>query len=386
MQKKELELTILMPCLNEAETIGVCVKKAKKFLTDYQVDGEVIIADNGSTDGSQEIAIKNGARVVPISEKGYGMALRGGIESATSEYIIMGDSDDSYDFSALEPFLIKLREGYDLVMGNRFEGGIEKNAMPFLHKYLGNPGLSFIGRLFFHSKIGDFYCGLRGFRREAVLGMDLRTTGMEFALEMVVKAGLKQMKVTEVPTKLYPDGRNRPPHLRTWRDGWRSLRFFLLYSPRWLFMIPGLLMLAAGILLSSIIVLNPVTVNSIRFDVHTLLYTCALVFIGFQCITFYYFTCMFAVREGLLPESFLPKRLFDFFTLERGVITGLVFLLTGVFLSVRLLNVWVYNNFGDLLNPSETFRLAIPAVTLFVLGVQLVLYSFFYSILGLKTK
>ncbi len=386
MKEPEMELTILMPCLNEAETLEVCIQKAQSFLKNNEINGEVVIADNGSTDGSQEIAIRNGARVVAIACKGYGAALRGGIEAARSKYVIMGDSDDSYDFSALAPFLTKLREGYDMVMGNRFKGGIEENAMPFLHKYLGNPGLSFIGRLFFKLKTGDFYCGLRGFRRESIVEMDLRTTGMEFALEMVVKAGLKQMKVTEVPTKLYPDGRNRPPHLRTWRDGWRSLRFFLLYSPRWLFMIPGILMLAAGVLMSSIIVLNPVMINGVRFDIHTLLYTCALVFVGFQCITFYYFTCIFAVREGLLPENFLPQRLFGVFTLERGVVTGVLLLLAGVFLSVRLLNVWVYNNFGDLLNPSETFRLAIPAVTLFVIGVQLVLYSFFYSILGLKTK
>ncbi len=381
-----MELTILMPCLNEAETLEVCIQKAQSFLKNNEVNGEVVIADNGSTDGSQEIAIRNGARVVAIASKGYGAALRGGIEAARSKYVIMGDSDDSYDFSALAPFLTKLREGYDMVMGNRFEGGIEENAMPFLHKYLGNPGLSFIGRLFFKLKTGDFYCGLRGFRRESVVEMDLRTTGMEFALEMVVKAGLSQLKVTEVPTKLHPDGRSRPPHLRTWRDGWRSLRFFLLYSPRWLFLIPGLILLVLGIALSSILVFTPVKIGAVRFDIHTLLYACSLIFIGFQCISFYYFSCMFAVREGLLPEVFLPVRLFDVLTLERGVLVGTILIVSGIILSMQLFKIWTYNDFGDLVNPSETFRLAIPAVTLVVVGIQLVLYSFFYSVLGLQTK
>ncbi|MDJ1473004.1 glycosyltransferase family 2 protein [Cytophagaceae bacterium DM2B3-1] len=383
---QEIELTILMPCLNEAETLEICVQKAQKFLIDYQIVGEVIIADNGSTDGSQEIAIRNGAQVVAISTKGYGAALRGGIEMARGKYIIMGDSDNSYDFSSLESFVRRLREGYDLVMGNRFEGGIEKDAMPFLHRYLGNPGLSFIGRLFFRSNTRDFYCGLRGFKRDSVLDMNLKTTGMEFALEMVVKAGLNELNVTEVPTKLYPDGRNRPPHLRTWRDGWRSLRFFLLYSPRWLFLIPGFSLLLVGVLLSVILTLNPVIIGGVRFDIHTLLYSCSMIFIGFQCITFYYFASVFAVREGLLPERSFPVSLLDIFTLERGVFAGLILIISGIFLSVQLFRVWVYNDFGDLVNPAKTFRLAIPAVTLSIIGVQIVLYSFFYSILGLKTK
>ncbi|MDJ1485449.1 glycosyltransferase family 2 protein [Cytophagaceae bacterium YF14B1] len=382
----EIELTILMPCLNEAETLAICVRKAQKFLTDYQVTGEVLIADNGSTDGSQQIATVNGARVVAITAKGYGAALIGGIEAARGKYIIMGDSDDSYDFSALESFMQKLREGYDLVMGNRFKGGIEKEAMPFLHRYLGNPVLSFIGRLFFKSHIGDFHCGLRGFNRESIQCLDLRTSGMEFASEMIVKASLSEkITITEVPTKLYPDGRSRPPHLRTWRDGWRHLRFLLLYSPKWLFLIPGLSLLLIGIALSFILILHPINIGNIRLDIHTLLYSCSMIFIGFQCVTFYYFASIFAVREGLLPEKSFPVHLFDFFTLERGVLVGITLVLIGICITVQLFRVWTHNDFGDLTNPVKTFRLAIPAVTLFVLGIQVILYSFFYSILGLKT-
>ncbi len=387
MQENELELTILMPCLNEAETLEICVQKAQKFLKENQIRGEVIVADNGSTDGSQDIATRNDARVVPIAAKGYGSALRGGIEAARSKYIIMGDSDDSYDFSALTLFVVKLREGYDLVMGNRFKGGIEKNAMPFLHQYLGNPVLSFIGRLFFKTNINDFHCGLRGFNRSKILGLGLKTTGMEFASEMIVKAVLsKNFKITEVPTKLFPDGRSRPPHLRTWRDGWRHLRFLLMYSPRWLFLIPGILLIVLGITLSALLIYSPVKVGSIQLDIHTLLYTCSLIFIGFQCISFYYFTCIYAVREGLLPHDFLPNKLFKLFTLERGVLLGSGLTLLGLLLSIQLFRAWSYSDFGSLLSPSATFRIAIPAVTAFVIGIQLILYSFFYSILGLKTN
>jgi glycosyltransferase involved in cell wall biosynthesis len=243
---RPLELSVVMPCLNEAETLAACIKKIQASLSQNHIKGEIIVADNGSTDGSQEIATKMGVRVIHVDEKGYGNALMGGIAAARGKFIIMGDADDSYDFTALMPFLDKLREGYDLVMGNRFKGGVQPGAMPFLHQYLGNPVLTFIGRLFFRSPCGDFHCGLRGFTREAILKMDLRTVGMEFASEMVVKATLHKMRIAEVPTTLSPDGRSRPPHLRSWRDGWRHLCFLLLYSPRWLFLYPGALLMLIG--------------------------------------------------------------------------------------------------------------------------------------------
>jgi glycosyltransferase involved in cell wall biosynthesis len=381
----QVELSIIMPCLNEAETLQTCIQKAQRFLSDNCVAGEVVIADNGSTDGSQDIARSNGARVVNIREKGYGAALMGGIASARGRFVVMGDSDDSYDFTALHLYLEKLRQGYDLVMGNRFRGGIKKGAMPFLHRYLGNPVLSWLGRLFFNITIGDFHCGLRGFSRKSILQLNLHTTGMEFASEMVVKASLLGLRITEVPTTLSPDGRSRPPHLRTWRDGWRHLRFLLMYSPRWLFLYPGLFLMLVGVVFSALLVIKPVTIDGVRFDVHTLLYTTAAVIIGFQCVTFYVFTKVFAMREKLLPEDSFINGLFDLFYLERGILAGLVMIAGGLVLSVSAFSQWSHTGFGGL-NPSDTLRLVIPGVTLGVLGVQILLYSFFFSILGLKRK
>src|SRR4026208_1307831 len=297
------ELSILMPCLNEAETLATCIKKAQKALDDLNVHGEVVIADNGSTDGSPEIAAVLGARVIHVAEKGYGSALLGGIEAARGKYFIMGDADDSYDFTNLGPFLEKLRDGYDLVMGNRFKGGIAPPAMPPLHKYLGNPVLTGIGRLFFRSPCGDFHCGLRGFSKAAIQRLDLRTTGMEFARETVVKASLHGLRITEVPTTLSVDGRQRPPHLRSWRDGWRHLRFLLLYSPRWLFLYPGLLLMLLGAAVSGWLLVGPRVIDGITLDVHTFLYAAMAVIIGYQTVIFAIFTKVFAITEGLLPEN-----------------------------------------------------------------------------------
>ena len=296
---------MVMPCLNEAETVATCVRKAMGFLQESGISGEVVVADNGSTDGSQRLAEQAGARVVPISDKGYGNALMGGILAANGEYVIMGDADDSYDFTHLMPFVEQLRQGADLVMGNRFKGGIAPGAMPPLHKYLGNPVLSFIGRLFFRSKAGDFHCGLRGFNRDSVLALNLQATGMEFASEMVVKATLARQRVTEVPTTLAKDGRSRPPHLRSWRDGWRHLRFLLLFSPRWLFFLPGLVLLAAGLAIGAIVVPHPFKVGAVTFDVDTLVAASAMVVIGFQSVLFWLFTQVYAGSEGFLPEE--PK-------------------------------------------------------------------------------
>src|SRR3954447_21937874 len=317
-----IELTILMPCLNEAETLARCIAKARSFLSRNKVIGEVVVADNGSTDGSQAIARAHGARVVDIAERGYGSALRGGIDAARGTYVIMGDSDDSYDFSRLEPFLEKLREGYALVMGNRFVGGIAPGAMPALHRYLGNPVLSSIGRVFFGTPCRDFHCGLRGFRRDAILDLDLQSPGMEFASEMVVKATIQRLTISEVPTTLSPDGRSRPPHLRTWRDGWRHLRFLLLYSPRWLFLLPGLLLILLGTL-GYALALPGTTVLGARLDVHTLLFASLAVLLGQQSALFGLFAKRHAAHVGLLPEDARAERFLRACTLERGLLAGL---------------------------------------------------------------
>jgi len=377
------ELSVVMPCLNEAETLAVCIKKAQDYFNREGINGEVVIADNGSTDGSQDIAIKLNARVVDVPEKGYGSALNGGILAADGTYVIMGDADDSYDFSNLNAYIEKLREGNDLVMGNRFKGGIKKGAMPALHKYLGNPVLSFIGRLFFKSKIGDFHCGLRGFSKEAYSKMDMQTTGMEFASEMIVKASLKNLKIAEVPTILSPDGRTRPPHLNTWPDGWRHLRFLLLYSPQWLFLIPGILLMVVGVVVSALLISGPLHIGATTFDVHTLLFSSGIALIGFQFVLFYGLTKVFTVENGLLPKSKKYDSLFKSITMEKGLILGFLIMLVGVTLSIIAYTNWQEINFGDITN-NGILRIVIPAVTTMILGVQIILFSLFFSILGLK--
>lgn len=374
-----------MPCLNEAETLATCIKKAQSFLKKHQVNGEIIIADNGSTDNSISIAKAHNTIVVSVSNKGYGSALSGGIDAANGKYIIMGDADDSYNFEALMPFLDQLRAGYDLVMGNRFKGGIEKNAMPFLHKYLGNPVLSYIGRLFFKIPIKDFHCGLRGFSKKAYQRMQLKTSGMEFASEMAVKSKLNGLSITEVPTTLHKDGRNRKPHLNTWRDGWRHLRFLMLYAPNWLFLYPGVFLIILGSVLSAILVINPITVINFNLDVHTLLYASTFLLIGLQFVIFYGLTKVFAVENHLLPKSKRYYSIFKIINLERGLIIGLILLVLGLFLSVKAILHWKALNFGPL-NVTTTLRLVIPAVTLLQFGTQTILFSFFFSILGLKQK
>jgi len=374
-----------MPCLNEAETLAVCIEKAQASLRELNVAGEIVIADNGSTDGSQEIARTLNARVVDVALKGYGNALMAGIAAAEGKYVIMGDADDSYEFSALGPFIDKLRAGYDLVMGNRFRGGIKPGAMPPLHRYLGNPVLTFIGRLFFRSPVSDFHCGLRGFSKAAVTKLDLRTTGMEFASEMVVKATLQKMRIAEVPTTLSPDGRSRPPHLRSWRDGWRHLRFLLLYSPRWLFLYPGVVLMIAGLLVAACLLPGPRVVGSITFDVHTLLYASMAVLIGFQAIVFAMFTKVFAISEGLLPDDPRLDTVMNFITLEVGLIVGLLLVFFGLAGSIYAVVFWDQRSFG-VLDPERTLRIVIPAVTSLMLGSQILLSSFFLSILGLRRR
>lgn len=385
-QSETVEVSVVMPCLNEAETLESCIRKAQRALLEANIAGEIIVADNGSSDGSIEIAQRLGAQVVKVQDKGYGNALMSGIAAARGKFIVMGDADDSYDFAHIPRFVEQLRRGSDLVMGNRFRGGIEKGAMPPLHQYFGNPALSHLGRLFFRNRnVGDFYCGLRGFRKQAYERMGMRTTGMEFATEMVVKATLLKMRVAEVPTTLSPDGRSRPPHLRTWRDGWRTLRFFLLYSPRWLFLYPGLGLMLLGTMLGAWLLPAPRTVASVTFDVHTLLYAAVFVLLGFQAIAFAVFTKLFAISEGLHPPDPTLDKAFRYITLEVGLLAGALLILAGLGVSVYAVGFWQSRHFGPL-DYAHTMRLVIPASLFLTLGGQTVFASFFLSVLGLRRR
>jgi glycosyltransferase involved in cell wall biosynthesis len=383
-----VELTILMPCLNEAETLARCIEKAKLGLQRAGVRGEIVIADNGSTDGSQVIAEKAGVRLVPVHEKGYGSALIGGVRAAAGEWIIMGDADDSYDFSDIAGFVKKFREGFELVMGCRLPAGggtIAPGAMPWKNRWLGNPTLSFIGRLFFKCPAHDFHAGLRGFTKTAFEKMDLQTTGMEFASEMVIKSTLKGLKISEVPITLHKDGRSRPPHLKPWRDGWRHLRFMLLFSPRWLFLMPGIFLSLLGIVFAARLSFGNFQLGGILFNVGTLAVACMTIIIGCQLVAFAFFVKVFAIAEGLLPDDPKLTRVFKIFTLEKGIVVGLLVLLGGIFLLAQSVWIWRMNHYG-LLDPSENLRRLIPAATLVVLGIQGIFSSFFMSTLGLKTK
>lgn len=380
-----LTLTIVLPCLNEAETLGSCIAEAFQALRDAMIDGEVVVADNGSTDRSHAIAEQLGARVVPVEGKGYGRALQAGIAAARGRYILMGDADGSYDFSHAGRFVAKLAEGFDLVMGNRFAGGIEPGAMPWKNRHIGNPLLSGIGRLFFRCPVRDFHCGLRAFSKAAYERLELRTGGMEFASEMVIKATLLGLRMTEIPTVLRRDGRNRPPHLRPWRDGWRHLRFMLLFSPRWLFLLPGLALIAVGSVLGAWLMRGPIHLGAVTFDIHTLFFAAMAVLIGFQSVAFAVFTKVFAIQSGLLPADPKFQRWFDWLNLERGLAAGAVLIAAGLALSLRAVGLWSEHSFGDLA-PGGLLRLVIPGGLLLTLGCQTVLVSFFLSILGLPLR
>lgn len=381
----EHELTIVMPCLNEAETLAVCIRKALGYLADSGVVGEVLVADNGSTDGSQQIARDLGARVVSIEAKGYGNALMGGIRAARGTYVIMGDADDSYDFSSLQPFVDKLRAGSELVMGNRFLGGIEPGAMPPLHKYLGNPILSGVGRLFFKTPIGDFHCGLRGFNRTSMLALGLTTTGMEFASELVVKSRLAGLRIAEVPTTLSKDGRSRPPHLRSWRDGWRHLRFLLIFSPRWLFLYPGLAAFMIGAVLTLILLVGPVQIGGVGLDLGTMMYASALTVVGWVSVLFSVLTTIYASHEGFLPTSVRSLRLVERVSVERGLVLGVAIFLVGMAGAVFQLLRWRANGFGEL-DVSQTVRSAIPAALGIMLGFLTSMFSMFAGVLTIPTR
>jgi glycosyltransferase involved in cell wall biosynthesis len=378
----ECELTILMPCLNEAETIADCIRKAQGFLAASAINGEVLIADNGSSDASRAIAVQLAARVVTVERKGYGSALLGGIGAARGRHVIMGDADGSYDFGRIEEFVAKLREGADLVMGNRFRGGIHPGAMPFLHRYLGNPVLSRLGRLFFNAPVGDFQCGLRGFNRSSIQRIDLQSTGMEFASEMVVKAALGGLQITEVPTTLAPDGRGRPPHLRTWRDGWRHLRFLLIYCPRWLFLYPGLLMAGLGVLLMLWLAAGSRRVLGVVLDIHTMLAASGFVLLGVQAVMFHVFAKSFAINLRLLPADQRFERLLSRVSLEHGLVLGASLLVVGLIGSAMAFLHWERSGFGAQ-NPVELMRIEIPAVTSAVAGIQAMFGAFFLGVLRL---
>jgi glycosyltransferase involved in cell wall biosynthesis len=381
----QIEVSVVMPCLNEAETVEACITKAQQTLREHHITGEVILADNGSTDGSQAIAARLGAVVVEVERRGYGSALMGGIRAARGKYIIMGDADDSYDFTYIPTFLEKLHAGFGLVIGNRFQGGIKPDAMPPLHRYIGNPLLTAIGRLFFHCPSGDVYCGLRGFARSSILDLNLRSTGMEFAIEMIVKGTLSGLALAEVPTTLSPDGRSRPPHLRTWVDGWRTLRFMLLYSPRWLFLYPGALLILVGLSTGLWLLPGPRTVGSVTFDAHTLLYAALCVLLGVQAISFAAFAKMFAIGEGLLPEDPRLDKLFRVVTLEIGLVIGTVLIVAGLAGSIYAVNFWRMRGFGRLDYP-VTLRMVIPAAVAMTLGFQTILSSFLASLLRLARR
>jgi len=384
-QAAQLEFSIVMPCLNEAASVGVCIEKARASLDKAGIAGEIIVADNGSTDDSRLIATDLGARVVPVAARGYGNALAVGIEAARGRYVIMGDADDSYDFSQLEPFVEKLRDGCDLVVGNRFKGGIEPQSMPFLHRVLGNPMLSFIGRRFFVTPCGDIYCGLRGFDRAKIQALDLRSGGMEYAIEMIVKATLNGLRVAEVPTVLSPDERGRESHLNTWRDGWRSLRLLLVYSPRWLFLYPGLVLLLGG--LAGMVWLLPEQrrVGDVTFDVSTLLYAGLAIVVGLQSIYFFVTARWFGIAEGLLPDDRRFRRIFGVRAPDLGVAVGACLLAAGLVVSGIAVAIWHRHGFGPLDYP-HILRFVIAGSVLIACGFQTMLSSLFLSVLRLRRE
>jgi glycosyltransferase involved in cell wall biosynthesis len=380
-----IEVSIVMPCLNEVETLASCIRKAQEAIAQDDLSAEIIVADNGSTDGSQMVAQELGARVVEVERKGYGSALIGGIQAAQGELVIMGDADDSYDFRAIGPLLAKLRQGCDLVIGNRFAGGIQAGAMVWSHRWVGNPALTLISKVFFHTPVSDMHCGLRGFRKAAYMKMRLRATGMEFASEMVIKASLQGMKIAEVPVTLSPDGRSRPPHLRTWRDGWRHLRFMLLFSPRWLFLYPGLTLFAAGLVVGAILETGRKYIGPVSFDIHTLLFAGFACLIGYQLIVFAVFTKVFAMLQGFHPPNPTYSAWFRTIKLETGLSVGGLMLLAGLAGTVIAVWSWGAAGFGAL-DPRLTMREVIPAAVLLTLGVQTIFASFFLSILGMEDE
>jgi glycosyltransferase involved in cell wall biosynthesis len=382
------KLSIVMPCLNEAETLATCIGKARNALDELAIAGEVVIADNGSTDGSQEIARRSGARVVDVSERGYGYALRGGVSAALGEWIIIGDADDSYDFGSIAPFVRQLGQGCELVMGCRLprgNGRIMKGAMPWKHRWIGNPALTFLGRLFFKSPANDFHCGLRAITKNAFLKMNLTSSGMEFASEMVMKASLAKLRVAEVPITLHKDGRSRPPHLRSWQDGWRHLRFMLLHCPMWLFCVPAIVLFTAGLAVGIRLLFGPLVIGNIGFDTNTLLVCAMAIIIGQQIATFGLFARKFASLQRILPRSERLEKILSCIGLEKGLIVGILLILFGLAALVVAFLSWRQEGYGAMSYP-QSLRIVIPAVTLITTGVQLCFSSFFFQLLAIASK
>jgi glycosyltransferase involved in cell wall biosynthesis len=385
MDTSDLELSIVMPCLNEAGTIGRCIEAAQRFLRDNAIAGEVVVGDNGSTDGSVEIARSLGVRVIHVPTRGYGAACSGAASAANGRYVIMGDSDSSYDFYDLMPFVEALRQGADLVMGNRFRGGIARGAMPFKNRYIGNPFLTAVGRLLFSSKIGDFHCGLRAFTAAAFEKMDLKSTGMEFASEMALKAELIGLTVAEVPTTLTPDGRSRRPHLRPWRDGWRHLRLMFLFSPRYLFLIPGLAMMLFGLIFGAALTRGPVFIGRAGFDIASLVYSGAFVVVGLQAVLFALLAQDYGIRMGFLLEDDRTSPLLDLLTMERSVVAGLLLLSISAIGGLYSVGVWVSADFGDLI-PREIITLATPSAVGSICGSELIMFGLLRGVLDVQHK
>lgn len=377
-----MELTVIMPCLNEAETLEKCILKAMNCIEVNNLDAEILIADNGSTDNSVEIAKRCGARVVCVENKGYGSALIGGINAAKGKYIIMGDADDSYDFSMLISFLEPLRKGADLVMGNRFLGGIEKGAMPFLHRYLGTPVISFLGRIFYKNKIGDFNCGMRGFNAEKIRNLNLISTGMEFASEMIVKASLANYVIVEVPTTLAVDGRSRSPHLNTWSDGWRHLKFLLLHAPNWLFLYPGIVLSIIGFLSILVIAIMPIKINTMYFDINTMLFGAAFLLAGINAILFSAYTKIYAKQTGYIPLQDKDVNRYEKMS-DKAIVFGLILLFCGILIAIGSVFVWKYFNFGEL-EPRKIMRITIPSMCMIISGIEMIFGGFFCAILQIK--
>ncbi len=386
MRDSHLELSIVLPCLNEVRTLPKCLHKAFDFLSKNSIAGEVIVADNGSDDGSPQLAKAMGAKVVHVDERGYGAALAGGIAAASGRYIIMADADDSYDLSALMPIFAKLSAGYEMVVGNRFQGGIQKGAMPFLNRYLGNPVLSFLGRLFFRIPINDFHCGVRGFTREAIQKLDLRTTGMEYASEMIVRAAMHNLRMAEVPVALWPDGRGRKPHLQPWRDGWRHLRFMLLYSPRWLYLYPGIAMIVVGLVIAALLLPGPIQIaDGVGLDVHTLIVGAMSLLAGVQSITFGLIARAYAMHNDIIPRSSRYEKWLSGLTLERMLVLGGVLIVLGIIAVLWAAKRWTSVNFGAL-DYRDVMRLMIVAVTFIVGGIQLGFAAFMLGVMQIKHR
>lgn len=381
-----IELSIVMPCLNEAKTLGICIDKALQSIRDMDIAGEVLVADNGSTDGSLEIAREKGARIVPVPTRGYGAALNQGIQAARGKFVIMGDADDTYDFSKLEPFVTELRKGFDLVQGNRFKGGIEKGAMPFSHRYIGNPALSSLGRFLFRCRaVGDFYCGLRGFRKEAIQSLDLHSTGMEFALEMIVKAGMHGLKIAEVPTTLSLDAKDRVPHLRTYRDGWRSLRFFLIMSPHWVFTLPGFAAIFVGIPVFILLFSGPKKIGGVSFDFHSLLFAASAIIVGYQGIIMGFSAKLMAAETGMHPNitrlDFMRRRS----VMENMLWFAFVLFFFGTGFMLVSIYFWALKDFGEL-REGLVIRFVIASVLSFIIGAQTVLAAFFFGAINMLVE